>query len=172
MRFTCRLDLPKAEIHLMPMDIQAFKPGVRELFDAQSMAVASEQPPWEVGFAVPGAQLHRSLSETDPDPLKLFLSFSDDSNFRASNDRRITFSSLPLKPLPAMEDVPLGQPDRASCRNAEVFPFRRRAQSPRGVKRWMRFSTTHKSRRGGKPAAGRHHVCPTGRSHRITFQQQ
>lgn len=97
------------------------------------MAVASEQPPWEIGSAIPGAQVHTSLCDVKPKPPTIFI-FSDDSNFRAPTDRRITFSCLPL-PLPAMGERDQGQFDRASSRSAEVFPFGHRPQSPGAVKR-------------------------------------
>lgn len=63
------------------------------------MAVASEQPPWEMRSAIPGAQVHTSLCDVKPTPPTIFI-FSDDSNFRAPTDRRITFSCLPLPCLP------------------------------------------------------------------------
>lgn len=62
------------------------------------MAVASEKQPWEIGSAIPGAQV-RKVAFVNPTQTPKGI-FSDDSKFRAPNDRRITFGSLPLPCLP------------------------------------------------------------------------
>ena len=73
--------------------------GVRELLRPNPWRWRLSNPPWEIGSAIPGAQVHTSLCDVKPTSPTVFI-FSDDSNFRAPTDRRITFRCLPLPCLP------------------------------------------------------------------------